>query len=203
MKGRGDSLTFTSQFFLFGFLPAVLAATMLAPARARLAVLTLASYGFCAWAGPVFILPLAAITAIDYACSRVIAGAPEGAAGRRRLALAASTVANLGMLVAFKYLGFFAANLDALLARLGLARTGLADAVRLALPLGISFYAFQSLGYVIDVYHRRTEPARSLLEYACFLSFFPRLAAGPIVRFKEFAPRLRAPAVGLASFSRG
>ncbi|MFI5166000.1 MAG: MBOAT family O-acyltransferase [Thermoanaerobaculales bacterium] len=209
-------MTFTSQLFLFAFLPASLAAYVLVPRRARLLVLAVASFAFCAWASPLFTLPLAAVIAIDYACSRVIArrhdatptteGAGRMPASRSRaekLALAISVAANLGLLAVFKYAAFASANLDALLATLGLHGLGLTAALHFALPLGISFYTFQSLAYTLDVYHRRTAPARSLLEYASFLAFFPRLTAGPILRFKEFSRQLREPDFGLAAFTRG
>ena len=203
-------MTFASQVFLFLFLPVTLAGHALVPRRARQLVLVLASFVFCAWAGPVFVLPLLAVTVIDYACGRVISGSLGGAsvdekrpALRRRIALAVSVASNLGLLAVFKYAGFAADNLDALLRALGLAGSSDAGALRFALPLGISFYTFQSLAYTIDLYHRRTEPARSLVEYAAFLSFFPRLMAGPILRFKEFSRQLREPAWGLPSFARG
>jgi alginate O-acetyltransferase complex protein AlgI len=202
-------LTFTSALFLFAFLPAALAVFALAPRRAKLLVLVVASLAFCAWASPSFVLPLAAVTVIDYACSRVMAAgdgaeqAPRGHTRRQRVALAISLATNLGLLGVFKYTGFASANLDALLRAFGGHGLGLARGLHLALPLGISFYTFQSLAYAIDVYYRRTAPARSLVEYAAFLAFFPRLTAGPIVRFKEFAGQLRAPAPGLAAFARG
>ncbi len=202
-------MTFASQVFLFLFLPATLAAYALMPRRARQLVLVAASLVFCAWAGPAFLAPLVAVICVDFTCGRVIAGAAGAAEGgvrrpgRRRAALAVSVAANLGLLAVFKYAAFAADNLGALLRALGLPGLADGDALRLALPLGISFYTFQSLAYTIDVYYERTAPARSLLEYAAFLSFFPRLAAGPILRFKEIAPRLREPAFGLPMFARG
>ena len=208
-------MSFTSLGFLFGFLPASLAAYALAPRRARLALLALASFAFCAWASPLFAVPLAAITVIDYCCSRVIAPKrdaatregigtmPRARSRTEKVALAISVAANLGLLATIKYAAFASANLDALLAMVGLHGLGLTAALRFALPLGISFYTFQSLAYTLDVYHGRTEPARSLIEYATFLAFFPRLAAGPILRFKEFASQLREPSFAVPTFARG
>jgi alginate O-acetyltransferase complex protein AlgI len=193
-------VNFASQLFLFLFLPLVLAAFALAPRRGRRLVLVVASLVFCAWAGPAFVLPLLAVSIVDYTCGRVIAG---GAGGRRRVALGVSVATNLGLLAVFKYAPFAVENVSALLQAAGLPSLMSPDAVRLALPLGLSFYTFQSLAYTIDLYYGRTEPARGLVEYATFLSFFPRLTAGPIVRFKKIAEQLRAPAFSLAAFSRG
>jgi len=193
-------VNFASQLFLFLFLPLVLAAFALAPRRGRRPVLLAASLVFCAWAAPAFVLPLLAVTVVDYRCGRVIAC---GSPGRRRLALGISLATNLGLLAAFKYAAFAVGNLNALLHAAGLPDLASADGVRLALPLGISFYTFQSVAYTVDLYYRRTEPARGFVEYATFLSFFPRLTSGPIVRFKAIAGQLRAPAFTLAGFSRG
>jgi len=191
---------FTSQIFLFAFLPLTLVVFALAPQRGRGPVLLSASLVFCAWAAPVFVLPLLAVTVVDFLCGRVIAG---GSPGRRRLALGISLATNLGLLATFKYAAFAVANLNALAGALSLGALASPDAVRLALPLGLSFYTFQSLAYTIDLYFGRTEPARGPVEYAAFLSFFPRLAAGPIVRFKAIADQLRAPAFSLPAFARG
>jgi alginate O-acetyltransferase complex protein AlgI len=193
-------VNFASQLFLFLFLPVVLAAFTLASGRGRRLVIAAASLAFCAWAGPAFVLPLLVVTVVDYTCGRVIAG---GGARARRIALGVSLTTNLGLLAAFKYASFAVANLNAMLRAAGLPDLAPPDALRLALPLGLSFYTFQSLAYTIDLYYGRTAPARSLVEYATFLSFFPRLTAGPIVRFKTIAEQLGAPAFSLAAFSRG
>jgi alginate O-acetyltransferase complex protein AlgI len=203
-------VTLASQAFLFLFLPAVLALHALAPRRARQALLVLASLAFCAWAGPWFVVPLAVVIVVDHACGRVIAArAAAAAAGDRRaalvrrLALGASLAVDLGLLGVFKYAGFAADNLDAVLRALSLPGVPAGWWSGLALPLGISFYTFQSIAYTVDVYYARTEPARSLVEYALFLSFFPRLTAGPIVRFGEFSAHLRERAPWRDSFARG
>jgi alginate O-acetyltransferase complex protein AlgI len=193
-------VNFASQLFLFAFLPLALAAFALAPRRGRTLVLLAASLAFGAWAGPALVLPLLALSVVDYLCGRALAGeAPR----RRRVALGISLAANLGMLAAFKYAAFALENVNALLAAAGVPALAPPEAVRLALPLGLSFYTFQSLAYTVDLYYRRTEPARSWVEYATFLAFFPRLTAGPIARFREVAGQLRAPALSLPAFARG
>jgi alginate O-acetyltransferase complex protein AlgI len=121
------------------------------------------------------------VTVVDY----YIAHALEVSAQmtRRRLLLAASIVTNLGLLFFFKYFNFFLENFN--------GAFGLHVALwHIILPIGISFYTFETLSYVIDVYRRVTPPARSILDYAIFITFFPRLVAGPIMRGQQFLPQL-------------
>src|SRR5690606_35176085 len=127
-------------------------------------------------------------TLIDFFCALWI----ERAAGRpsRRLALALSLSTNLGLLGYFKYTGFFVEAAGDIASLFG--ANSLAAPLRLALPIGISFYTFQSLSYSIDVYRGRLSPEKSLLRFALFVAFFPQLVAGPIVRAAEFLPQLRS-----------
>ena len=97
---------------------------------------------------------------------------------------------NLGILVAYKYFDFFAGSLNDLLAWLGIGSS--LPVLNLVLPVGISFYTFQTLSYSLDIYRRQLTPARSALDLALFVAFFPQLVAGPIVLAKEFLPQLDA-----------
>jgi len=121
-----------------------------------------------------------------------IAGARIHAAGdrlrARRAWLGLSLAVNLGLLGTYKYFDFFAESLNALLAWLGLGTS--LPVLELVLPVGISFYTFQTLSYSLDIYFRRLEPARSATDLALFVAFFPQLVAGPIVLAKEFLPQL-------------
>src|SRR5512145_731808 len=117
-------------------------------------------------------------------------GASE-APRRRRAILTACIVANLGILGAFKYAGFFAESLRALLGLLGVPVSDFA--LDVALPVGISFYTFQTLGYAIDVHRRRLAPTRDLLDFALFVAFFPQLVAGPIERAANLLPQFAQP----------
>ena len=143
---------------------------------------------YASW-DPRFLVLLGAATLLDY----VVGGLIHRAEGERhrKLLLACSVVGNLGMLAFFKYGDFVLENLEAVLGWLGwtvsLGRLGL------DLPIGISFYSFQTLSYSIDIYRRTLKPARNLLEFGLFVSFFPQLVAGPIVRAKELLPQLDAP----------
>ncbi len=155
--------------------------------RARNVVLVLASYAFYAWWDYRFCALLAFSTLVDYAVGLGLGRAT--APRRRRLLLVTSLVTQLGLLLVFKYFGFFADNLTALLNLLGLAAPPLT--LRLLLPLGISFYTLKTLSYTIDVYRGQMQPTASLVEYAAFVSFFPQLSAGPIERAARLLPQLR------------
>jgi D-alanyl-lipoteichoic acid acyltransferase DltB (MBOAT superfamily) len=135
----------------------------------------------------------------DYLAGRAL-GRVRSPAGRKAL-LASSVVLNLGVLCAFKYFDFFVDSAADLLAGLGFETSRFH--LGLILPVGISFYTFQTLSYTIDVYRGRLEPARSYPEYLLFVSFFPQLVAGPIVRASHLLPQLgRGPALDAERGSR-
>jgi alginate O-acetyltransferase complex protein AlgI len=124
---------------------------------------------------------LLAVSVIDYACAARIAATTSDP--RRRAWLAASVVSNLGILGYFKYANFFVTNVDALFG-------AHIEPLDVLLPAGISFYTFKSMSYTIDVYRREIEPCESHLDYATFVTFFPELIAGPIVRASVFLPQM-------------
>lgn len=124
------------------------------------------------------------VTVVDYYISRLLAQATDQR--RRKFLLLASVILNLAVLGVFKYLNFFIDNFDYLFSNFGVNISH----VNILLPIGISFYTFETLSYIIDVYRGDTEPAHSLLDYAVFLTFFPRLVAGPIMRASQFLPQL-------------
>ena len=134
-------------------------------------------------------------TVLDYRVGLGIEGARSDRA--RRTWLGASLAVNLGVLGFFKYYGFFAQNVVALLAWLGLEPSS--EPLRIFLPYGISFYTFQTLSYTIDVYRRRLPAERSFLDFAFFIAFFPQLIAGPIVRAMTFLPQLASRGVSRTS----
>src|SRR5688572_19804258 len=175
-------MVFSSYLFLFYFLPVALLLYYIVPRRAQHLILTILSYGFYGWANPLFVVLLFVSTAIDYIAGRIISRDPPPAPSAK-LALIASLCGNLALLGFFKYFNFAAENLDAIADSLGLSALGLDAALRVTLPLGISFYTFQSMSYTIDVYRGHTPAIRSFIDFACFVSMFPQLVAGPIVRF--------------------
>jgi len=208
-------VVFSSYLFLFGFLPIALGLYFAAPRRARNLVLTLVSYVFYGWTSPAFCGLLLLSTAIDWVCGLVQAGAtpwgPDPAAltpggprtRRQRAALVASIVSNLTLLGFFKYFDFAVGTWNGLARALGIPEAAVATALAVTLPLGISFYTFQSMSYSIDVWRGRAAAMRSFVDFACFVSMFPQLVAGPIVRFSELADQLRVREVSLARAARG
>jgi alginate O-acetyltransferase complex protein AlgI len=163
----------------------VLTATYWALTRRAQNVLLLAGcYVFYGWVHPWFVLLVAVTTAVDYGAALGMDLRPA----RRKAFLWLALAANLGLLGFFKYFNFFAGNVAAVLAAAGWQVSR--PALDVALPVGISFYTFQALSYVIDVYWRRTPARRSLLDVAAFIAFFPSLLAGPIMRASTLLPQL-------------
>ena len=156
---------------------------------ARKAWLLLASYAFYAAWDWRFLGLILLSTVVDGVAGRRIHEAGEDE-GRRRAWLSVSLAVNLGILLTYKYFDFFAGSLNELLGWLGLGAS--LPVLDLVLPVGISFYTFQTLSYSLDIFRRRLEPAGSPLDLALFVAFFPQLVAGPIVLAKEFLPQLEA-----------
>jgi alginate O-acetyltransferase complex protein AlgI len=157
--------------------------------RLRSTILLLASWTFYAAWDVRFLSLLVGSTALDYACG-IGLGRTDDPIRRRRIA-AVSVVGNLGLLGAFKYYDFFVTSFAALLAEFGLHVEPWT--LNIVLPVGISFYTFQTLGTTLDVYRRRAEPERDPVLYAAYVAFFPQLVAGPIERAAHLLPQLRSP----------
>jgi alginate O-acetyltransferase complex protein AlgI len=191
-------VNFTTPIFLFWFLPATAAVYALVPAArlgARNAVLTIASFVFYGFAGPRFLPLLLFSAALDYLLGLALERTERPL--RRRLLVGISVAGNLGVLAAFKYGGLLA---DGWTRATGEAPPDFwARLAATALPVGVSFYTFQTLGYTIDVYRRAVPAARSFPEFLCFVSLFPQLVAGPIVRYAELRDELRARRVDSAA----
>jgi len=170
----------TAQFFLF--LAVSLALFYLAPRAARKPILLVASYFFYASWNPRFVPLLLTLTVVDY-CVGLALERIEGP--RRKLALVAGLAANLAFLAYFKYFNFILSNFAAFTGRPALS-------LDIILPLGISFHTLQSISYIVDVYRREQTAIRNPIDYALFISFFPQLVAGPIVRARDFFRDLHA-----------
>ncbi|MCB9674885.1 MAG: MBOAT family protein [Alphaproteobacteria bacterium] len=210
-------MVFSSPTFLFAFLPVALALYLVAGRRLRSLVLTLVSYLFYGWANPAFVLLMLFSTAVDYALGRAMVWGlprhadgglpaldPEGprTAGQRR-ALWASVATNLGLLAFFKYFDFGVENYRALADMTGLPGLDPSLVLHVTLPLGISFYTFQSMSYSIDVYRGHARPIERFVDFAAYVSMFPQLVAGPIIRFSEVARQLGDRTHTLAKTARG
>ena len=148
-----------------------------------------AGYYFYSCWNPRFLSLLVVSTVVDYVCGLWVdkVESPRG----RRAVVAISLALNLGMLGYFKYFNFFAESLQAALGQAGLSVS--LRHLEIILPIGISFYTFQSMSYVIDVYRRELKPTRNLVQFAVFVSFFPHLVAGPIMRPQALLPQVRSP----------
>jgi len=208
-------MVFSSYLFCFFFLPLALLLYYAAPRRLRHLVLTLLSYVFYGWANPSFTLLMLFSTAVDWVAGLKIAGAPfvgeeivalekGGLRSRRQKTyLLVSLVVNLSLLGFFKYFNFGVESFNHLALALGFESAMFETTLKVVLPLGISFYTFQSMSYTIDVYRGETAALRNPVDFACFVAMFPQLVAGPIVRFSEVAEQLKEREHTLAKFARG
>ena len=176
-------MIFSSFQFLFFFLT-VIAMLIVAPIRFRKLILLAASYIFYAYWDPRFTALILASTIIDFAIGHLLYRAE--AVWRRKLLLFASLAANLGILGFFKYYNFFVDSASTIVNSWGLGLSNL----EIILPVGISFFTFQTMSYTIDIYRRKLKPVTSFGDFALFVAFFPQLVAGPIVRATEFLPQL-------------
>ncbi len=166
------------------FLITVLLVYWALPRRGQNLLLLGASYLFYGWVHAWFLWLILASTVTDYLCGLGMARYP----GRKKALLLTSLLVNLGLLGFFKYFGFFVENLIALLEALGLPTFG--NSLQILLPVGISFYTFQTLSYTIDIYRGTLKPRANLLDFALFVAFFPQLVAGPIERAKRLLPQI-------------
>jgi len=174
-------VVFTSTVFVFAFLPLALATFYCVPARWRTAPLLLCSCLFYGWGEPVQVILILASSLVNYIVGRRL----SRTAGRQARALLLSGIAlNLAPLLFFKYTKF-------VLEAVGLHAT--ADRVRLPLPIGVSFYTFMAISYLLDIYRGRNSGTPSLRTFAAYLTMFPHLVAGPVVRWRDVGPQLLNP----------
>ena len=179
-------MLFNSVAFI-GFFIAVYTAYRLLPFRAQNHLLLAASYAFYAGWNWRFLGLIGLSTAVDFLSARIIEDNADER--RRKLALFVSVAVNLGILGTFKYFDFFAESLEALAGSVGLELSTVR--LDLALPVGISFYTFQSMAYTIDVYRREVRAERDPLTFALYVAYFPQLVAGPIERARTLLPQLK------------
>ena len=219
-------MVFSSTIFLFFFLPAVLLVYYLlfhlwrrsgAAGSWRMLMngfLLLASLLFYAWGEPTLTWVMLLSSAIDFAAGlfieRDFQRRPPEARGPgvprsfgQKAALVASLSANMALLGFFKYFHFGLAALNHLLAAAGLGAWQLHPAIQISLPVGISFYTFQSMSYTIDVYRGETRGIRNYVDFACYVTLFPQLVAGPIVRYQDIADQLVHRLIGRSDLFRG
>jgi len=192
-------MVFSSPLFLFLFLPVVLAVYFLLPGlRARNHWLLFVSLLFYAWGEVGFILLLLVSTLANFELGKWVERSEKDS--KRKLAVAVAVAVNVGFLAFFKYAGLVVASLNAVLRLAGVAAL---PVPHVALPIGISFFTFHALSYVIDIYRRKWAAARDPRDTALYIFFFPQLVAGPILRWNAIAPQLARRASDRATFAEG
>ena len=211
-------MVFSSHLFLFYFLPTVLLLYYAAPRRLKHLALTLLSYLFYGWANPLFVVLMLSSTVVDYLCGLALTGQLRRGAWTepmpllergcertrgQKWAVFISVCTNLSLLGFFKYFNFGVENYNWLMGVLGLGDYQWQTVLRITLPLGISFYTFQSMSYSIDVYRGHARGIRNFIDFACYVSMFPQLVAGPIIRFQEVAEQLQSRTHTAEKFARG
>ena len=189
-------MVFSSLVFLYRFLPAVLLLSFLCPKKYQNALLLAASLFFYAWGEPVYLPLMAATVGLCYLQGRWVAALlHRGRARAAKWALGVSVGCELALLLVFKYAAWAASLLRG---------AGLPVAVpHLALPIGISFYTFQALSYVVDVYRRQVPAQTNIVDLGAYIALFPQLIAGPIVRYRDIAPQLKHRTFTAAGLSGG
>ncbi len=202
-------MVFSSLIFIFGFLPVFLIIDWLVPrekkwtADVRNAVLFGGSLVFYAWGEPLYVLLMLAVIGINYMSAIQISGAgrfSHQGKTKRRVLFILTLVFDIGLLFFFKYVGFVILNLNRILYVLGLP---LMREIHPMNPVGISFYTFQIISYIVDVYYRRYPVERNVLTMGTYVAMFPQLIAGPIVQYPEVRDSLKKRQVTWLTFDRG
>ena len=188
-------MVFSSLLFLFLFLPAVLTLYYCSPRRIRNLILFVTSLFFYAWGEPVYIVIMLVSTLTDYFFGLLL-DKPSLSAAKRKGVVALSVVVNLTLLSYFKYADFLIGNINALFG----TDIPLTD---LPLPIGISFYTFQSMSYIIDVYRGTAKAQRNWIDFGAYVSLFPQLVAGPIVKYSTIAEQLNHRTESTRLFAEG
>lgn len=192
-------MVFSSNIFLFLFLPTFLGLYYLTPFRHRSWVILLGSYAFYAWWRVDFLLLFIAVTLWNYLMGLAVYRSGIGTATARKW-VAVGVAGDLATLGYFKYANFGVDSLNSLFQSLGYQPLELAHII---LPIGISFYIFQAISYVVDVYRGDTEPTRRFVDFAAFIALFPQLIAGPVLRYKDLADQFTYRTHTLEKFGEG
>ena len=193
-------MIFSTNIFVFLFLPLFLAGYYALPFRWRSGWILLASYAFYAWWRVDFLALIFATSLWTYVMGRIIAGSLDERPKRAKVSLAVGVTGTLGVLAYFKYFNFGIDSLNALLLGVGATPLG---AWEVLLPIGISFYVFQATSYLVDVYRKDAPPARNFLDLAAYVALYPQLIAGPILRYKNLSHQFRERTHTFEKFSEG
>ncbi|MBP8894290.1 MAG: MBOAT family protein, partial [Saprospiraceae bacterium] len=178
-------MVFSSIVFLLYFLPLFLITYFLIDKKYKNLVILFFSIAFYSWGAPKFIFVILGTTFIDFHLVKWMSATESE--NRRKVLLALSVSVNLGLLLYFKYSNFFIDNVNSLLGLLG---GGEIKWTKLLLPIGISFYTFETITYVVDVYRKIHKPLKNFWDYQLYIILFPKLIAGPIVRYHDLADQI-------------
>lgn len=195
-------MVFSNITFLYIFLPITLLVYYIVPKIGKNWVLFLSGLFFYAWGEPVYVVIMVLSTLIDYTAGRLM-DCWDNDGKKRKILLICSVTMNLGLLAVFKYSSFFVQNVNALF------HSGIPDP-QLHLPIGISFYTFQSMSYTIDLYRRKIKVQKNFVNFGAYVAMFPKILAGPIVRYEDVETQLENRKVtvgetadGIGLFTRG
>lgn len=188
-------MVFSDSVFLFMFLPLTLAVYYAVPFAFKNTVLFLTGLLFYAWGEPVYVLIMLLSTAIDYCAGRLM-DRFDSNKNIRKATLLVSVVMNLSLLGIFKYGSFFIGSVN------GIFGSAIPDP-GLPLPIGVSFFTFQSMSYTIDLYRRNIKVQKNFIDFAAFVTMFPQIVAGPIVRYEDVSAQLACRRIDLRSMSDG
>lgn len=191
-------MVFSSNIFLFAYLPLFLASYYLTPWRAKSALILLFSYAFYGWWRPDFLGLLFGVTGVSYLFALAIDMSTDNKKRYQLLTVAVS--ANLIALGYFKYANFGVDSLNVALVALGFEPLAFAHVL---LPIGLSFYIFHAISYLVDIYRREAPPARNFIDFAAFIALFPHLVAGPVLRYHLLAAQFKNRVHSLNNFSHG
>lgn len=188
-------MVFSSLLFLFIFLPIFLTCYFVMPKPWRNLILFLGSLMFYAWGEPIYVSIMLFSTVLDYTCGRII----DSFRNHKvipKIGLGLSLIGNLGLLSYFKYADFFISNLNHSFG------TSI-ELLKLALPIGISFYTFQTMSYTIDLYRGKIDAQKNIISFGAYVTMFPQLIAGPIVTYATVEKELNARQITMTSFGEG
>jgi alginate O-acetyltransferase complex protein AlgI len=191
-------MVFSSNLFLFAFLPLFLVCYFATPFRFKSALILFFSYCFYAWWRPDFLFLLIGVSVGTYSFALAIDGCADETKRYRLLFMAVAL--NLLTLAYFKYANFGVESLNLALAALGFSKLEFAHVL---LPIGLSFYIFHAISYLVDIYRREAPPARNLIDFAAFIALFPHLVAGPVLRYHLLAEQFRSRVHSIDHFARG
>ena len=191
-------MLFSSVFFLYCFLPVTLALTFLVPSGWRNVVLLIASLIFYAWGGVSYALIMVFSILFNYTMARFVD--KYGGEKRARLFMGLCVLGNLLLLGVMKYTGFVVENLNAVLTSF---HRPLIHIEPILLPAGISFFTFHAISYVVDIYRQECPVQKNPIRLALYISFFPQLIAGPIIRYHDIASQLGSRKITIDDFVAG